>query len=182
MLIQQPSLRERILTGLMPAVIAAGIILLIAFSVRWSFIGSLDFSALWPYRWALLKGLLNTLLLTSAAVVIGLPAGFLLAVAMRLPLLAVRILANAYVEALRNTPLVLQLFWVHYALPYLTGYSTTVFQSGLIVMALQSSAYLADVARTGIQSIARGQWEAAEALSLPWWSKWAEVILPQALK
>ncbi|MEJ1158897.1 amino acid ABC transporter permease [Prosthecomicrobium sp. N25] len=175
-------LRDRILTDGLPTAIAIGVLVWIAASIRWEFVASLDFSILWPYRWALLQGLLNTLLLTVAAVLIGLPAGFILAAAMLLPTRFARWPAITYVELFRNTPLVLQLFWIHYALPMFTGYSTTVFQSGFIVMALQSSAYLADVARAGIQSIPKGQWEASAALSLPGWSRWIDVVLPQAFK
>lgn len=176
------ALRERLLTTYLPLALTVGILAWIVLSVRWSFVTGLEFGFLWPYRWAILHGLLNTIILTSAAMVIGLPMGFLLAAGMRVPFRPVRVLAVGYVEVLRNTPLVLQLFWIHYALPVFTGYSTTVFQSGLMAMTLQSSAYLADIARTGIQAVPRGQWEAADALSLPSWSKWSDVILPQALK
>ena len=174
--------RERLFTLYVPTALAVGIVAWVALSVRWSFVAGLEFEFLWTYRWALLRGVLNTVLLTAGAMAIGLPVGFLLAAGMRIPFWPVRALSVAYVEILRNTPLVLQLFWIHYALPLFTGYSTTVFQSGLIAMTLQSSAYLADVARTGIQAVPRGQWEAADSLSLPTWSKWLEVILPQALK
>jgi polar amino acid transport system permease protein len=164
------------------AALAAGIVALLAVSIRWDFVNQLDFGVLWTYRWALLDGLLATLMLTGGAVAMGVVIGFVLAAGMQLPAWPVRVLIGAYVEVLRNTPLVLQLFWVHYALPYFTGYSTTVFQSGLIVMTVQSSAYLADVARAGIQAVPRGQWEAAAALGLPPASRWGEVILPQAIR
>jgi polar amino acid transport system permease protein len=71
---------------------------------------------------------------------------------------------------------------VHFGLPVLTGISTTALESGFIALTLQSSAYLADIARAGIQAVPRGQWQAARALGLPAWSLWLEVILPQALK
>lgn len=174
--------RDRLLSVYLPTALAVGILVWIAFSIRWSFVGGLEFGFLWAYRWAILQGLLNTIILTAVAMVVGLPAGFVLAAGMRAGFWPIRILAIAYVEVFRNTPLVLQLFWIHYALPSFTGYSTTVFQSGLIAMTLQSSAYLADVARTGIQSVPRGQWEAAGALALPRWSLWVDVVLPQALK
>jgi polar amino acid transport system permease protein len=164
------------------SLLAVGIVVLVGQSIRWDFVNQLDFSALWVYRWALLEGLGNTLLLTGGAVTLGLAIGFVLAAGMQLPGWPVRFVIGTYVEVLRNTPLVLQLFWVHYALPYFTGHSTTAFQSGLIVMTVQSSAYLADVARAGIQAVPRGQWEAAEALGLPFASRWGEVILPQAIR
>ena len=73
-------------------------------------------------------------------------------------------------------------FGLHFALPVVTGISTSAFESGFIAMALQSSAYLADVARAGIQAIPKGQWDAADALGLSRTRKWLDVVLPQALK
>ncbi len=93
-----------------------------------------------------------------------------------------RWLILVYVEVWRNTPLIVQLFWIHFGLPLLTGISTTAFASGFLALALQSSAYLADIARAGIQAVPRGQWEAARALGLPAVSLWGEIVLPQALR
>jgi polar amino acid transport system permease protein len=101
---------------------------------------------------------------------------------MQVRLRPVRWLIGAYLEIFRNTPLVLQLFWIHFALPKLTGISTTPFQSGFIVMALQSSAYLADVARAGIEAVERPQWDAAAALGLSRRVTWFKVVLPQAFQ
>ena len=83
---------------------------------------------------------------------------------------------------LRDTPLVVALFWIHFALPVATGISTTAFESGFIAMALQSSAYLADVARAGIAAVPRGQWDAADSLGMSRLWKWLDVVLPQAFK
>ncbi|MGF7161580.1 polar amino acid transport system permease protein [Rhodoligotrophos appendicifer] len=174
--------RNRIFTDYVPALIALVIIFWVATAIRWDFVATLQFEFLWQFRWALLQGLGITLLLTGVAMTAGLPAGFLLAAMMQSPWPPIRWLAFVYVESLRNTPLVLQLFWIHYALPSFTGYSTTVLQSGMIAMTMQSSAYLADVARTGIQAIGHGQWEAAKALGLPRRVVWMKVVLPQALK
>jgi len=167
---------------LIPALVAIGILSWLVAKVNWEFVGSLEFGVLWEYRYALLQGLANTLLLTGISVAIGLVAGFALAAGLQVPLAPLRWIIVAYVELLRNTPLLLQLFWIHFALPVFTGVSTTAFQSGFIAMSLQSSAYLADVARTGIQAIPRGQWEAADALGLSVRDKWTAVILPQAIK
>lgn len=63
-----------------------------------------------------------------------------------------------------------------------TGVSTSVFMSGVIAMAVQASAYLTEIARAGIESVPKGQWEAAHALGLPSRTRWLRIILPQALK
>lgn len=158
------------------------IVAAVIYFINWDFIATLDFGVIWEYRVAFAIGLLKTLSLTGIAVALGVLAGFILAAAYQAPSSLLRWASIIYVEVLRNTPLVVQLFWIHFALPQLTGISTTAFQSGLIAMTLQSSAYLADVARSGIQAIPKGQWEAAAALGLPAWSRWIEVALPQAIK
>ena len=93
-----------------------------------------------------------------------------------------RWLITAHVELWRNTPLLVQLFWVHFALPNLTGISTTVFVSGVIALSLQASAYLTEIARAGIDAVPKGQWEAANSLGLPGPTRWLTIILPQAMK
>ncbi len=153
-----------------------------AAQINWTFVSTLDFAALWKYRVALWQGVVNTLVLTGLSVALGMVGGTLLAVGLHLNLRPVRWLIAAYVEIFRNTPLVLQLFWIHFAIPRLTDISTTPFQSGVVAITLQSSAYLADVVRAGIRAVPRGQWEAADALGLSARVKWIEIILPQALK
>jgi len=114
--------------------------------------------------------------------VAGLSIGVVIAVLLQLQIGPLRWPIVAYVELWRNTPLIVQLFWVHFGLPVITGVSTTALESGFLALTLQSSAYLADIARAGIQAVPRGQWQAARALSLPAWSLWLEIVLPQALK
>jgi polar amino acid transport system permease protein len=150
--------------------------------VDWKFLQKIDFAKLWIYRFALLEGLGSTVLLTGLSIFIGLISGTALAVGIQSSFKPLRWLLSGYVEVFRNTPLVLQLFWIHFAVPSITGISTTPFQTGLIAMSLQSSAYLADVARAGIEAIPKGQWEAAASLGLSARTKWFEIILPQALK
>ena len=171
-----------ILKTLLPTLIALAILAGIARAVNWSFVATLDFGVLLKYRVALLQGLADTLLITGASVTIGFLIGVALAIGQQAPVPPLRWLIGAYIELLRNTPLIVQLFWIHFALPIVTGVSTTAFQSGIIAMSLQSSAYLADLARAGIQAVPRGQWEAADALGLSRPAKWAYVILPQAIR
>jgi polar amino acid transport system permease protein len=166
----------------LPTAIAVGLLWLVASQIKWSFVETLDFAALWKFRLALWQGTLNTLILTGVSVALGTVGGTLLAVGLQLRFRPLSWLIASYVEIFRNTPLLLQLFWIHFALPQLTGISTTPFQSGFIAVTLQSTAYLADIARAGIQAIPKGQWEAADALGLSARVKWLEIVLPQALK
>jgi His/Glu/Gln/Arg/opine family amino acid ABC transporter permease subunit len=166
----------------LPTVVTLAVIGWLMSEVNWSFVTSLDFSVIYTYRVALLQGLLNTLLITSLSLLLGLALGFLFACLLYVPFRPLRWLILAYIEVWRDTPLVVALFWIHFALPIVTGISTSAFQSGFIAMALQSSAYLADVARAGIQAVPKGQWAAADAVGLSRTWKWFEIILPQALK
>ena len=155
---------------------------LIYSSINWEFLSYLDWSIVYQYRVPLLKGLGITLLLTAITMVIGYVSGVIMAIAYQVPFKPLRWVITVHVEIWRNTPLLVQLFWVHFALPVITGVSTSVFVSGVIAMSLQASAYLTEIARGGIDAVPKGQWEAAEALGLPARSKWIEIILPQAMK
>lgn len=158
------------------------LIAFIAYHVDWQFIAGLKFAPLWEYRSALATAVGITLLVSGLAVLIGLAIGIALAILLQLKIGPLRWIVIAYVEIWRNTPLIVQLFWVHFALPLVTGISTTAFVSGLIAMSLQASAYLTDITRAGIQSVPRGQSEAADAVGLSASHKWFYIILPQALK
>jgi His/Glu/Gln/Arg/opine family amino acid ABC transporter permease subunit len=150
--------------------------------IDWTQIGTLDFGVIVKFWRPLATAAGMTIAVTAAALACGLVIGVLLAIVLALPIGFLRYPLIAYIEIWRNTPLIVQLFWVHFGLPMLTGVSTTALESGLLALTLQSSAYLADIARAGIQAVPRGQWDAAMALSLPARTKWLEVILPQALK
>jgi len=150
--------------------------------IDWSQIGTLDFGIIIKFWRPLATAAGMTIAVTAAALGCGLVIGILLAILLELRIGFFRYVLNAYIEIWRNTPLIVQLFWVHFGLPMVTGISTTALQSGLLALTLQSSAYLADIARAGIQAVPSGQWDAAMALSLPVRTKWLEVILPQALK
>jgi His/Glu/Gln/Arg/opine family amino acid ABC transporter permease subunit len=168
-------------TGI-PAILIAGLVVWLAYQINWAFVSSLDFAVLWKYRVALLSGLLNTLLITFASIALGTVIGFLLTISLMQRTRFLRWPVLAFLEIMRNVPIVVVLFWVHFALPVLTGFSTSVFQSGVIAMTVQSSAYLTDVIRAGIQAVPKGQWQAADALGLATASKWIDIILPQAAK
>jgi His/Glu/Gln/Arg/opine family amino acid ABC transporter permease subunit len=150
--------------------------------IQWSRVGELDFWIILEYWPALAKAAGMTLGLTGVALALGLLIGVGLAVLLELPIGPFRYLIIAHIEIWRNTPLIVQLFWVHFAMPGLTGISTTAVQSGVLALTFQSSAYLADIARGGILAVPQGQWDAIKALSLPGRTGWLEVILPQALK
>ncbi len=143
---------------------------------------NLDFSPLWDYRTTLLWGLLTTLWMGVAAFIMAVPAGVLLALGRMRPgwtgwLLRIPIIM--YVDVVRFTPLLVQAVWIHFALPALTGYSTSATTSGLVALTLHVSAYISEIMRAGILAIPKGQWEAARALGLRPRSVFRKVVLPQ---
>jgi polar amino acid transport system permease protein len=166
----------------LPLVAAVALLGWLAWNINWSFVANLDFSVIYKYRAALLQGLINTVLITLSSLLLGLLLGFAFACLTYVRFAPLRWLIAAYVEVLRDIPLVVALFWIHFALPVVTGISTTVFESGFIAMALQSSAYLTDTVRAGIQAIPKGQWDAADALGFTLAHKWLDIILPQAFR
>lgn len=136
---------------------------------------------LWEYRDPLIAGMGITILLSilamGAAIVIGLIACFGTMARWR----GLRYAAFLLVEFCRDTPILVQLIWVHYALPDIVGVKFTAFESAFIALTMQSSGYLAEEYRAGIQSIEHGQVEAAQSLGLRWWPIMRHVVLPQAV-
>ncbi|NOI59773.1 amino acid ABC transporter permease [Vibrio coralliilyticus] len=91
-------------------------------------------------------------------------------------------LNRVYVEVIRSIPVLVLLLWVYYGLPTLLDVSLDHFWAGVIALTVAESAFMAEVFRGGIQSIAKGQHEAAESLGLNYWQKMRLVILPQAFR
>jgi polar amino acid transport system permease protein len=143
---------------------------------------TLDWSVVWTHRGALIDATGMTILLAVATMAIALPCGACLA-ALRLyawgPL---RALAVSYVEFFRNLPLILVVYWAFYVLPILTGFGLSPFLTGLAALALNVTAYNAETFRAGINSIRRGQVEAAMALGMSRVQALRRVVIPQALR
>ena len=90
--------------------------------------------------------------------------------------------ADAYTSIFRGTPLILQLMIIYYSIPQLTGYDISPFLSAILAFGLNSSAYISEIIRAGIQAVDKGQLEAAQALGVPYGAMMKDIILPQALK
>lgn len=147
------------------------------------FLASLDFSVVWRFMPALLLGLWTNILLTAIGFVIGgLVLGTLFAVAGMAKSRLIRWPLVAFVEFWRSTPLLVQAIWVHFAVPVATGIPTTPFQSALIALIFNVSAYASEIIRAGVLGVGHGQVEAARALGLRPYAVWWKVILPQAVR
>jgi polar amino acid transport system permease protein len=119
-----------------------------------------------------------SLLAMAASLVLGLVVSF----ARLAPWRPVRAVAAVYTDVLRGTPLLVQILWVYYSLPILTGVTFSPFTSAAIALTLNLSAFVGETYRAGIQSIGRGQREAALALGMTWWQAMRRVILPQSVR
>lgn len=150
--------------------------------IDFDYLATLDFSVPWEYRWQLLHGLWISFFLMLASSGAGLALGVVLAITSRTKHAVLRWMITAYVEFFRNTPLLVQLVWIHFVLPLLTGINTTPLVSGVLALTLNVTAYFSEIARAGINSVGKGQWEGAQALGLHALPIWWRVILPQALR
>jgi len=141
-----------------------------------------DFSFLWHYRWLVVWGLGVTVVYTVGSILLGLALG--LAVGLlrlsRNKLLTLPLVA--YVEVFRCTPLLVQIIWFYYALPVLTGIDLPATGAALLVLSLYTGAFYAEIVRGGVESIERGQWDAARAVGLRQLQALRLVILPQAFR
>jgi polar amino acid transport system permease protein len=90
--------------------------------------------------------------------------------------------AIAYIEVFRNTPALIQLMWVYYCLPILTGIEMSAAASATFALAVNGAAYIAEIIRGGIQSIDRGQVEAGRTLGLSHAQTMRRIVLPQAFR
>jgi polar amino acid transport system permease protein len=130
----------------------------------------------------LLMGVFNSFWLTVVGSIFGIALGVLLALAQgrEMPLW-LRIPSVSYVEFVRNTPFIVQLFFVVFGLPLLLGYAWSLEASVVLAISLNFSAYFGEVIRAGIQSVPKGQLEGAVALGMTRWQTIFDVILPQAI-
>jgi polar amino acid transport system permease protein len=112
----------------------------------------------------------------------SLVVGLLVAFARLSPIAPLRAVAAAYSDFLRGTPLLVQILWIYYSLPILTGLVLSPFVSAAIALALNLSAFVSEIYRAGIQSIGRGQREAALALGMTNAQAMRRIILPQSIR
>ena len=137
----------------------------------------------WNYAFSILPALVQGLGLTLVATVLGsiiaMVLGLVFAVLQRGPR-AITIIVRGFVEFVRSTPLLVQIFFLYFGLPAL-GIVLPALVVGVIALGVHYACYTSEVYRAGIEAIPRGQWEAATALSLPRSRVWTGVVLPQAV-
>lgn len=134
-----------------------------------------------PVASYVVQGLWTTLLLAAVSIVASVLLGTLLGTLLTLPQRWVRLVVRAYVEIWRGLPIIITLFFIFFVLPVL-GLEVDTFVAAAIGLTLWGSANVAEVVRGAVQSVPRGQSEAAAALGFPWRRRMRHVILPQATR
>ncbi|HTV70161.1 MAG TPA: ectoine/hydroxyectoine ABC transporter permease subunit EhuD [Rhizobiaceae bacterium] len=138
----------------------------------------------WDFTWEILPRLLvatgNTILAAVLGYAIAVVLGLVLALAQRTPSRALTAVVREIVEFIRSTPLVLQIFFVFYVGPQF-GLRLSPWTAGMAAIGLHYAAYLSEVYRGGLDSVPKGQWEAATSLNLSTARTYFRVIIPQAL-
>ncbi|ABM37383.1 amino acid ABC transporter permease [Polaromonas naphthalenivorans] len=142
---------------------------------------SLDFSAPLAYWPELLAGAWTTLALSLSATVFGFLLGVFCALTKTGHSVWLARVASAYVELIRNTPLLVQIFIVYFGLSSL-GLQVGAFTAATIALVVNVGAYTSEIVRAGIDSIPRGQMEAAECMALSRWQTLRHVVLPPAIE
>ncbi len=142
---------------------------------------NINFDKIWPYLPQFGQGVLVTLQVAALSAIGGTLLGFALSLGGRKGS-PVRWLVKGFVDFFRGTPLLIQLIFFHIGLPQVTGWIPDLMTSTLIVFSCNSGAYLSEILRAGIESIDKGQIEAAYALGVKSYDITVNIIMPQALR
>ena len=142
------------------------------FDWRWDFV--------WEILPLLLKATGNTFLAAVLGYSIAMVLGLIFALAQRTHFRLLNMAVREFVEFVRSTPLVLQIFFVFYVGPQF-GIMLSPWTAGMIAIGLHYASYLSEVYRAGIDSVPKGQWEAATSLSLSTARTYSRIIIPQAI-
>lgn len=135
----------------------------------------------WTFRATFLTGFGNTLRTAAVALILALFLGFLFGLMATSDWRVLRIIARVYVEAIQNTPVVLQMCFLYYVLAF-SGFKVNIITTGIISLGVYTGAYMSEVVRAGIQSIPKGQFEAANSQGFDYFSTMGYIILPQSIK
>ena len=142
---------------------------------------SLDFSPLLGYWDVFLHGALLTLQMTALAVVVGVAVGVLVAFGKRGRNRALAWACTVYIEIVRNTPFLVQIFLFYFGLASF-GVRMPTFTAAVLAMIINIAAYAAEIIRAGLEAVPRGQIEAAECLGLPRWRIGWHVMLQPSIE
>lgn len=143
---------------------------------------SFDFSLIWNSLPLLLAGASVTIEITAIAVGLGFIFGLITSVCRLSGVKILQVIAVCYVNIIRGTPMLVQIFLIYFALPMVIGERINPFVAAVAACSINSGAYVSEIFRAGIQSVDKGQMEAGRSLGLSWMQTMRYVILPQAFK
>ncbi len=123
-----------------------------------------------------------TVQITAISVGLGLVIGMFVGIARICHVKVLRALATVYIDFLRGTPLLVQIFLIYFALPMVVGQRVDPFIAAITACGINSGAYIAEIFRAGIQAIDEGQMEAGRSLGMTWVQTMRYIIVPQAFK
>ncbi|MHA8109956.1 amino acid ABC transporter permease [Lactobacillaceae bacterium Melli_B4] len=141
-----------------------------------------SFSFLKQYWELFVQGVYVTIALAIVSIILGFIFGVVLTLMKRSKIKAISIVAKAYIGFIRDTPLLIQIYIVYIGLPALLNINIPDFLTGVIALTCYSAAYIAEIIRSGIESLPKGQFEASSALGMSRFSTMKDIILPQAIK
>lgn len=136
---------------------------------------------IWTFRSTFLLGLGNTVKTAVFALLIALLLGIIVGLMATSGKKVLRAAARIYVEFIQNTPLLLQMCFFYYALAF-SGHSIGIIPTGILALGIYTGAYMAEVIRAGIESVPKGQFEAAQAQGFGYLQRMYYIILPQSIK
>ena len=142
----------------------------------------MNFTFLEKYSGYYIRGAEITIILALCAVLFGTVLGLLLTLVRRSKIKPISILATAYVEFVRGTPLLVQINIIYIGLPNLTGLDISDMAVGAVALSLNSAAYISEIIRAGIVAVDKGQMEAARSLGMTQGQAMIDGIIPQAFK
>ncbi|HWJ79998.1 MAG TPA: amino acid ABC transporter substrate-binding protein/permease [Niallia sp.] len=131
---------------------------------------------------SLLSGLKMTLILTVVSLIIATIVGIIFGLFRIAKNKVLRAIAVIYIDVFRGTPLIVQAFFIYFGIPAALDFRISAVAAGLITLSLNAGAYMAEIVRGGIQSVDKGQMEAARSLGLPYGKAMRKVVLPQAIQ
>jgi polar amino acid transport system permease protein len=141
-----------------------------------------DFAFLWHYRYLVVVGLGITIAYTIVTIAVGMVIGLLTGLLRLSSNKFITLPLTAYVEVFRCTPLLVQIIWFYYAFPVIVGIDIPAVVAAGMVLSLYTGAFYAEIVRGGVNSIEKGQWDAARAIGLHYVQMMRLVILPQAFR
>ena len=142
----------------------------------------MDFVSMAKYTPLFIKGLKVTVQISFVAVFIGVIVGLMMALLRLSSIKVLTWIANIYIQIIRGTPVLVQLFIIYYATYPLFGFNIPPYIAAIVTFGLNSSAYVAEIIRAGIQAVDYGQMEAGRSLGMTHGMVMRYIVIPQAIK